>query len=92
MVYYYYRLRGQKNFAQLTSMHPVGFEPTPTNRIELESTALDHSATDALINNSIIIIDVYILMSSQQRDSNSRPPVYETDALTTMLCWHDIFN
>ena len=28
-------------------MHPVGFEPTPPERIELESTALDHSATDA---------------------------------------------
>ena len=32
-------------------MHPVGFEPTPPERIELESTALDHSATDA--NNNI---------------------------------------
>ena len=30
-------------------MHPVGFEPTPPERIELESTALDHSATDAYI-------------------------------------------
>ncbi len=28
-------------------MHPVGFEPTPPKRIELESTALDHSATNA---------------------------------------------
>ena len=26
----------------------VGFEPTPPKRIELESVALDHSATDAL--------------------------------------------
>ena len=25
----------------------VGFEPTPTNRIELKSTALDHSAIQA---------------------------------------------
>ena len=29
-------------------MHPVGFEPTPPKRTELESVALDHSATDAL--------------------------------------------
>ena len=27
------------------------------------------------------------MLKSQQRDSNSRPPVYETDALTTVLCW-----
>ncbi len=31
------------------------------------------------------------MRNSQQRDSNSRPPVYETDALTTMLCWHKYF-
>ena len=30
-------------------MHPVGFEPTPPKRTELESVALDHSATDAII-------------------------------------------
>ena len=30
-------------------MHPVGFEPTPPKRIELESIALDHSATDAYL-------------------------------------------
>ena len=30
-------------------MHPVGFEPTPPKRTELESVALDHSATDAVI-------------------------------------------
>ena len=29
-------------------VHPVGFEPTPPKRTELESVALDHSATDAL--------------------------------------------
>ena len=29
-------------------MHPVGFEPTPPKRIELESIALDLSATDAI--------------------------------------------
>ena len=28
-------------------MHPVGFEPTLPKKIELESTALDHSATNA---------------------------------------------
>ena len=28
-------------------VHPVGFEPTPPKRTELESVALDHSATDA---------------------------------------------
>ena len=28
-------------------MHLVGFEPTPPKRTELESVALDHSATDA---------------------------------------------
>ena len=30
-------------------MHPVGFEPTPPKRTELESVALDHSATDAVL-------------------------------------------
>ena len=34
-------------------MHPVGFEPTPPKRIELESIALDHSATDACISAGI---------------------------------------
>ena len=29
-----------------------------------------------------------IIRNSQQRDSNSRPPVYETGAITTMLCRH----
>ena len=29
---------------------------------------------------------------SQQRDSNSRPSVYETDALTTVLCWHQFLR
>ena len=28
-------------------IHPVGFEPTPPKRIELESIALDRSATNA---------------------------------------------
>ena len=28
-------------------MHPVGFEPTPSKRLRLECSALDHSATDA---------------------------------------------
>ena len=36
-------------------MHSVGFEPTPPKRIELESTALDHSAM-----NAIYIYYVYI--------------------------------
>ncbi len=36
-------------------MHPMGFEPTPPKRTELESVALDHSATDAL-NNIICVI------------------------------------
>ena len=40
--------RNKKNFIR-NGMHPVGFEPTPPERIELESTALDHSATDAKI-------------------------------------------
>ena len=31
----------------ITYVHPVGFEPTPPKRTELESVALDHSATDA---------------------------------------------
>lgn len=30
-------------------MPEVGFEPTPTNRIELKSTALDHSAIQAIL-------------------------------------------
>ena len=30
-------------------VHPVGFEPTPPKGTELESVALDHSATDAVI-------------------------------------------
>ncbi len=68
-------------------LHPVGFEPTPPKRIELESIALDHSATDAFSFTAAMM-----KKNSQQRDSNSRPPVYETDALTTMLCWHIIFD
>ena len=58
----------------------MGFEPTPPKRTELESVALDHSATDA--------IHYYF---SQQRESNSRSPVYETDALTTVLCWRKMY-
>ena len=65
----------------LIYVHPVGFEPTPPKGTELESVALDHSATDAVICCSY----------SQQRDSNSRPSVYETDALTTVLCWLIIY-
>ena len=33
----------------LIYVHPVGFEPTPPKGTELESVALDHSATDAVI-------------------------------------------
>ena len=32
---------------KLIFLPEVGFEPTPTNRIELKSTALDHSAIQA---------------------------------------------
>ena len=32
-------------------MHPMGFEPTLPKKTELESVALDHSATDANILN-----------------------------------------
>ena len=32
---------------QRSCMHLVGFEPTPPKRLELESSALDHSATNA---------------------------------------------
>ena len=31
----------------------------------------------------------WYIINSQQRDSNSRPPVYETGAITAMLCWRD---
>ncbi len=33
-------------------MLEVGFEPTPPKRVELESTALDHSAIQAVIVNA----------------------------------------
>ncbi len=33
----------------------------------------------------VCMVCMYVI--SQQRDSNSRPPVYETGAITTMLCW-----
>ena len=33
---------------QWSCMHSVGFEPTPPKRLELESSALDHSATNAI--------------------------------------------
>ena len=36
----------------------------------------------------IILTSKKIIRNSQQRDSNSRPPVYETGAITTMLCRH----
>ena len=39
----------QNNFERDVTVHPVGFEPTPPKRTELESVALDHSATDALM-------------------------------------------
>ena len=77
-------------------MHPVGFEPTPPKRTELESVALDHSATDASnlhFSGAIVCVCVCVCVCvsvSQQRDSNSRPSVYETDALTTMLCWRQL--
>ena len=32
------------------SLHQAGFEPAPPKRVGLESTALDHSAIDALQN------------------------------------------
>ena len=34
-----------------TKMVQVGFEPTPPKRLELESSALDHSAIEPLCNN-----------------------------------------
>ena len=43
-IYAYIHTHTKKNYSYV---HPVGFEPTPPERIELESTALDHSATDA---------------------------------------------
>ena len=38
-------------------MPEVGFEPTPTNRIELKSTALDHSAIQACNINFVVSRD-----------------------------------
>ena len=35
----------------INNMHPVGFEPTHPKITELESIALDHSATDASYSN-----------------------------------------
>ena len=37
----------KKIFLYVRALHLVGFEPTPPKRPELESGALDHSATDA---------------------------------------------
>ena len=41
-------------------MHPVGFEPTPPKRTELESVALDHSATDAYIMMCCLVSSVVV--------------------------------
>ena len=51
-------------------MPEVGFEPTPTNRIELKSTALDHSAIQAFVLRDDKKY-IYFLLR-QQRDSNPR--------------------
>ena len=72
------------NYICVCALSPQGFEPTPPKRTELESVALDHSATDALII-YITVIFSYVHRASQQRDSNSRPSRYEGDALTTLL-------
>jgi hypothetical protein len=45
LIHIYHAKKKEKKKKHL--MHPVGFEPTPPERIELESTALDHSATNA---------------------------------------------
>ena len=47
VVLFFFLRAHQKKKNYSVAMHPVGFEPTPPERIELESTALDHSATDA---------------------------------------------
>ena len=62
-------------------MHPVGFEPTPPERIELESTALDHSATDAykLIHIRCQIFGAakkYILARIANSEIRTRDPLF----------------
>ena len=42
-------------------MHPVGFEPTPPKGTELESVALDHSATDALNLNCSNTAKIFVM-------------------------------
>jgi hypothetical protein len=73
-------------------MHPVRFELTPPKRIELESTALDHSAMNApfIYKNKKYLFIAYC--ASQLRDLNSRPSAYEADAITTMLSWQRYLN
>ena len=58
-------------------LYPVGFEPTHPKITELESVALDHSATSAY----------YIYYVKPAARFELAIPVYETDALTAMLCW-----
>ena len=40
---------------KIFDMPEVGFEPTPTNRIELKSTALDHSAIQACVSDTHVV-------------------------------------
>ena len=51
-------------------MPEVGFEPTPTNRIELKSTALDHSAIQAVLYNHMNNDHVAQLDSALDFESN----------------------
>ena len=53
-------IKKYRNSYHILIVHPVGFEPTPPKRTELESVALDHSATDATYSIFIIYIYIYI--------------------------------
>ena len=49
-------------------VHPVGFEPTPPKRTELESVALDHSATGAT-KQTIYLFCSLVRLCERERDT-----------------------
>ena len=64
------------------TMHSVGLEPTSTNTLELESSPLDHSGTNA---NNLFFHSVHISPLWTRQDWNQRLLDLESNALPTEL-------